>query len=182
MITVGVREMLEDDRSWVTKSWQTNFQHDSDWAGKIDGKVFERSHRTVMHRLLKDHTTLVAYDPKDSRVLLGFVCGDNYPSAFVVQYAYTRANLRRQGIAKGLMEHMGWTPSKPIMVTHHTPSVKRVARERLVIYNPYFAFLDFAGALHGKTTRGLEETGAEGPVISIGSRRRRAAEGGTQGE
>jgi GNAT superfamily N-acetyltransferase len=154
---IGVRHMLPADRDYVTHTWLHNYATYGLGVGGIDREVLFRCHRQIVHRLLDKHTTAVAYDPNDTRIILGFLCGDTYPSAALVHFAYVRRRFRKRGIAQMLLEQLGWLPGQPIMSTHNTFDGKSVAQRKPVLYNPYLQQAEFAGGLRGRTTRGIEE-------------------------
>lgn len=151
---IGIRRMVDDDRAYITHTWLHTHRHFGDWHVRMDREVYMRCHRLVVHRLIEAHATLVAYDPEDPRVILGFLCGDNYASAPVVHFIYVRDRLRRFGVAKALMLELGWVTSAPIIATHWTSAVKSLQQQRPIMFNPYYAFQDYSGVLsNGKTTR-----------------------------
>lgn len=156
--TIGLRHALAADMDYIEATWLRAFVADGIGIGGMDREVLFRFHRQVIRRLMRQHTTVVAYDPSDSRVILGFVCGDDYPSAAVIHFAYVRRRLRLKGIARAMMEHLGWTPGKPIMGTHQTFSSKTMQGRMALLYNPYLQREEFAGGLRGRTTLGLEDS------------------------
>ena len=168
-VTIGLRRMIPQDRDYVVATWLENYRCNSDWARNMDVQVYWHSHQTMVKGLLDRHTTVVAYDPSDARICLGFLCGDLYPSAAVVHYASVRHGMRGEGIGRAMLEHLGWLPHVPILATHFTRDARRVGRKRHVLYNPYLIFKDFVGALNGRTTRGAEEAPSD---ASVGRRRK----------
>jgi GNAT superfamily N-acetyltransferase len=155
---VGTRRMLKRDRKFVIDAWLKNYNATGYGLYGMDTEVMLRCHRVIIDRLLNTYTTVVAYDPQDTRVILGFLCGDMYPSSALVHYAYVRKDLRRQGIGRLMMHNLGWTEDKPIMSTHQTRHSKYMASNLAILFNPYLLHTDFAGALSGRTTRGLKKS------------------------
>lgn len=155
---VGIRHALPDDKDYVEATWLRHYWEEGIGLSSVDREVFYRCQRKIIQRLMAKHTTIVAYDPADPRVIVGFITGDDYPSATIVHYAYVRFKLRRFGVGKAMLEHLGWLPGKPIMGTHQTKSAMILRGHFALLYNPYLQQEEFAGGLRGRTTRGIQES------------------------
>lgn len=151
-IEIGIRPAQADDINYVKHTWLDAYRRGGGvFHNHVDPELYRRSHRAIIATIMEEHTTLIAYDPADPRIIMGFLCGDNYPTAPVVHFVYVPSKLRGWGIAKSLMQRLGWHEGRPIIASHMTTDGFSV-NNHLVIYNPYFMFHDHRSLLHGKTT------------------------------
>jgi hypothetical protein len=133
--TFCLRPGRRDDRDYVVSSWQ----HGAEWRygrtitkmGPSGVNLFARDsrmrklvQRRCIQRLLERDDTILtcAVDPSDSESIFGWSATSKEHGP-VVHYVYVRDGLRRQGIGRALVAHVGVTAcvytNQP--TDHHVP-------------------------------------------------------------
>lgn len=97
-LPVTLRPAAESDRLYILNSWVKSYG-DSPWAQSMPKSVYRDGHSRLVEALYPRCRVLVACDPEVRDTILGWCAteGDT------VHYCYTRAAVRRRGIAKKLL-------------------------------------------------------------------------------
>jgi hypothetical protein len=113
-IHILARDCLEEDMDMVVDGWATSYA-DSHAAGVIPPDLHHKVYRPIISRAIKRSKARVLYNVQHPGQNFGFLCaefGEDYP---IVHYIYLKHFLRRQGLARYLLEDMGVNPKKPFV-------------------------------------------------------------------
>jgi GNAT superfamily N-acetyltransferase len=150
---IAHRPATAADRTFVCSSWVDSYRT-SYAAGILDMQAWHSIMWPQVERYLDRPTvrTVVAVERKDPTFLYGFICADLSPQVehldagrtkswpAMLLYVYVKAPYRRDGIARGLFEHIGLDPRSPFLYACKTPIAGRLAPKiPLAKWNPLVA-------------------------------------------
>ena len=125
MIEVKIREAKQEDYPFIRLTWFESFRPYSylrDQRAFIQKAVL----RTMIQAILKRSIVLVAHDPSDTDLILGWLCWEPQVDKDVLHYAYSKGSFPRQGIFKQLLTHASLQPDYE--VSHSTmPWIRTVS-------------------------------------------------------
>ena len=137
---VKIRNARESDRPWIMATW-LDANRRSPLSNYLTNTVYFGEHRKLITRILSCSVNLVAAWDKNNDQLFGWVCGDRIGNELIVHFIYTKQKFRRFGIAKKLMNELGYKEGETIVATHITYIYVEtgIPRRIKIINNPYIA-------------------------------------------
>ena len=127
-----LRELREDDRPFVAKSWLESFAGSHD-AGPIPMHLYRPVYRAAIAWLIgrSDSKTIVACSAENDSLILGWSCGGNTSRhGKVLHYVFVKSWYRRRGIATSLIAALGLAPAEPFIYTYRTPLWRELRNSR----------------------------------------------------
>ena len=102
------------DEAFVLSTWIKSYR-DAGAVRSVPTPIYNIGQRYRIMNILQDIETyiLVACDRETTEVIYGYVV---CKAPNVVHYLYTKGNVRQQGVAKALLQHLNW--EDPIFYTH----------------------------------------------------------------
>lgn len=137
---IVVRPAAPGDIAFILSSWLQSHRS-GPWARYLGNATYFENHGPVAQSLLEQCPPLIACDQVHPELIRGWVCGERYLGSLVVHYVYVKADWRHWGIARQLVEALGYKAGEPIIATHIT-NVYVDGRDKLpvrVSCNPYLA-------------------------------------------
>lgn len=134
---VVVREAGPGDLNFILKSWLMAVRNTSHLSWGIANARYFAGEQILIKRTLAKARTLVACLPDDPELVLGFVVCE--PPA-LCHFVYVKAALRRQGVARVLLQAAGLDPVAGFVATVATYELtKGFIREKYpaVEFDPY---------------------------------------------
>ena len=132
------------DRPFILSDCSRSYKH-SHSAGMTPEELWaENAHKSIAVYLDRPTTiTIMACDPANQEVRLGFVCADIVSRTFpYVYYLYVAQPFRRMRIANALLARAGVDRSKPLTFLCKTPtSIKLAAKAPLAKHDPFVGSL-----------------------------------------
>ena len=111
-----IRPEKPEDWSFIRAAWTESYRR-SRHAGCIPAQHWRQvMDLTLEHLKASGLAVLLAVDPEDPDHLLGFLAH----TGNVVHYAYVKEPLRRNGICRALLSHIGLHRGESITYTFHT--------------------------------------------------------------
>lgn len=103
---VKVRLKVDGDTSFLLNSWLKSYYHSSYFCKRIREKIYYRFHHEVITRILGQPNTkvLIASDPIDTSVILGYLVYNEFECKPLIHYAYVKGAFRQMGIATTLIK------------------------------------------------------------------------------
>jgi GNAT superfamily N-acetyltransferase len=131
-----LRPARDADVPFIVKPWLQQLR-DEVSTRFINDRVFFQRHGALVQQLLKESTTIIAYDANDPDHLYGFACGSDR----AVHWVYVKGAFRGMGLGRALLERLigasvGATDIPCSHASHLFNDRKFVARYRLA-YDPY---------------------------------------------
>lgn len=105
---IVVRKMVEEDKAFILSTWLRGYRHSSTFAQRVTNEVYYRWHHLLLERLLARETAvaLVACLDDSPEVILGYLAMEKQ-DASVLHWVYVKADFRRMGIARKLIDAAG---------------------------------------------------------------------------
>jgi hypothetical protein len=118
------------DYNFLISSWTKSARHA---FPDVDDKVYYQDYKSKVRDLLANKDTLLAVDPEDSSIILGFMTYE--PN--IIHYVYVKHALRGFGIAKQLSTIA--SSEIPTTVTILTSHAKKYMAKHpgYITYNPF---------------------------------------------
>lgn len=144
MNEIVLRKATRADIQFITSGWLKSFRN-APFVRGVPNSVYYYYHHKILEELLPRSQVMVACNEADPNQLLGFVCAevlDN--SVLVLHYVYVKQLLRKQGIAKFMVDTLKSDLS--IATVQYTAKTYAVIdmEERLkaagMVYNPYLLY------------------------------------------
>lgn len=105
-IDVTVSLMRPDELNFVASSWKRSHADAPQNSGIPSPKFYARMNRLFDEVLARPNVeVLVAHDPDQPRVILGYVCIEEQGPVLALHYAYTRHSHWRLGVCSELLRH-----------------------------------------------------------------------------
>lgn len=130
----------EADLNFILSAWLQSYKT-SEFAHHIPKNVYYPHHQELISQILLKETnhTMVACDPIDSSLILGFITFST--KAPIIFYCYVKHSFRKFGLGSALMDHVLATVKVPesdfVMVTHKPKRWSSLTRRWKLVYNPY---------------------------------------------
>lgn len=134
-LPIRIREAIQPDIPFVYSSWLHQHSH-SAFASGVSKSTFFSNHRRIIDKLIQKTDIYVACDAADTSVMYGFICGEVHEWP-LVHYIYVKKNFRGYGIARLLLEQLGWSPEKEVVSSHFFAAKPLRIAGKKVLYNPY---------------------------------------------
>lgn len=133
---IKFRMPTQDDVAFIASSWvrSNKLAVDQD----IDHASYYHSYRELISRKLKSGLKIiVACSPEDNDFIMGFMVYDDN----VIHYTYVRYSLRRQGLAKSMLNKI---KSNDIEYISHKPLwwAKDYRYKKIFKFDPFLFFLE----------------------------------------
>ena len=139
-INVSFRGGIEDDHSFILNSWLRSYYNTANINPVIPRKVFFKHEPDFIKYFLKEHYTMVAYDPNDRSHILGYCVYK--PELDLLHYIYVKDSFRNLGIGKQLLEE-SFHRLKELNCSYWTPRLKRFKNNYYFNYNPYLKRVNY---------------------------------------
>lgn len=146
---VQLRPAVATDLPLVFSSWLRSYR-DGPIGRVLTDTVFYSEAKPVVVALASSARLIVACDPANPDTIYGWACGERLAD-LVVHFVYVRSAWRGWGIARRLLEALGYEAPEPIVATHVTAlySSPRFRRSGLrVVNNPWLGIRRAAGVMH----------------------------------
>lgn len=142
-----LRKHTDDDKGFIYQNW-IKLYHESCPINFCINDIYLPNQNRIIDNLLETANTLIACNPEDPTLLLGFICYEFVQDVMVVHWMHIRGNMRFRGLATDILQSLYPTAkSDPILVTHNFRTYSELRHKFCLSYDPYFI-----------TTRLLNET------------------------
>lgn len=136
---VTIRPMAEEDYNFVIQSWLKSYKHNSYFCKRIRDNIYYKYHHQVITRILaRDNCkVLIAADPEDSKVILGYLVYESFQGKELVHYAYIKTSFRGLGIGGALLRSSTINPFESLF-SHWTKDTDGlIEKYKGATYVPY---------------------------------------------
>lgn len=133
-----IRNFVESDRDFVTKSLLFSFMNGSKEIQKINRDSYMQAHNKTVNKLLDRCDCLIVCDPEQADLIYGFVIYENLSKFDIIHYMYARKDFRKHGFIKQCLEQIHKTEN--LALSHLTDEFKPARLKTLwtrVTYDPY---------------------------------------------
>ena len=136
-----VRDFEPGDENFILKCWMRSY-----YAGQtmIPSQIYYPLQERLIKRIWQRPTARmkIACDSANRNFISGFACSEvnnDADTPFVVHFVFVRRDYRLMGIAKQLMQELGWNSRKkqPLYVTHWTAACHTLRQGRDINSLPY---------------------------------------------
>jgi GNAT superfamily N-acetyltransferase len=136
-LPISIRVAEPKDVAFIATCWLQSKRHTPPWDA-ASWTLFLREERPRVENRIKRSAALVAYWEEHPDELVSFVVYRAEFGSMILEYAYTRAEHRRQGAASMLL-HAANAIGLPIVATHvpRNDHVARAWRSKMV-FDPWF--------------------------------------------
>lgn len=136
---VLVRQMVDGDFNFIINSWLRSYADGSHFCKRIRNDVFYKYHHIAVTRMLSRPASkvLVACDPVDPSVILGYLSFDLFEGKPLVNYIYVKSAFRRLGVASSLVTSAGIDLNMAVFSHWTKPTDALVKKFPGLTYNPY---------------------------------------------
>lgn len=118
-LEVAIRRAGAEDQSFIAASWEQQLALVAGAHRQQTRRLWvSPENRADVNRVL-DHVTarvVVATEPSNVSIILGWLAYEPMPSVALVYFAYTRSRVRRRGIQRSLWTHAG-LDGRPVVYT-----------------------------------------------------------------
>ena len=142
MSEVKLRAAQEDDGPYILDTWVSH-QRNAHKKLYVQDSVYKREMTAAVKSLIRKVTPTVAYFEEEPDYILGYICAENLADELVIHFTYVRKLYRGNGIAKKLLESVGYNKeaiSTAIETTGLLPSGRMNCNRHGLNNNPYFFF------------------------------------------
>lgn len=122
-----------DDVPFVVDSWLESYRRSVD---HVAGPVYWSLHRELADQLLQRSVITIACHPEDPSHIFGWSAHEMRGGLMVLHYVYVKADFRRLGLGRGLLEEIR---ARGCHYTHRTHVGARLMRGLGAHFNPYLA-------------------------------------------
>lgn len=141
---VAVRDAVPGDRNFVLKTWLLTLRNASHESWHVENEDFFAGEQIVLKRVLAHPTcrVLVAHPLDDVDLIAGFLV---FEAPDLVHFVYTKAALRRAGVARALVQAAGLDPARGLVASSATHDLTKGwirSKYPLVRFNPYRRILE----------------------------------------
>lgn len=132
------------DLAFVINSWLLSYRKQMGFKGVERERYFE-GQLALINYLAQYAKVLVACDAKQPMYIVGWGCAHvDKEGAFGLHYVYVKEDYRRHGIAKGIVNRLGYRDGRPIMTSHWNHNARAYSLTHpLLQYNPYLITLGY---------------------------------------
>lgn len=135
--TIVFRRATPEDLNFIRKNWLRVTR--GAIPARLKSDLFYEEHDRLIGEISKNDPCWVACDREHPFFIYGFACGylrtDN---SLVLHFVLTRDEWRGKGIARALVERLGWDGKSRIDATHWSAFLKdRLLGSKPVQFNPY---------------------------------------------
>lgn len=123
---VTFRAHRSEDLNFLMDSWGSSYKAGSRAHKRLTAEEFHAFHRPIRERFFSRSTAcvIVACMPDDEWYIMGWIAVEKIASGMVLQYLYTRATAKREGIASDLIARA--LHSRPVFYTHLTEQAAKI--------------------------------------------------------
>lgn len=141
---VTVRAAGPGDRNFVLKTWLLTLRNASHESWHVVNEDFFAGEQVILKRVLARPScrTLIAHPPDDPELIAGFLV---FEPPVLVHFVYTKAALRRAGVARALLEAAGLDPAAGLVASSATHDLTKGwirSKYPLVRFNRYRRILE----------------------------------------
>lgn len=130
------------DYGFILNAWMRSYR---DQMRTMRNDTYFMGQQNLISELAKRRQVVVGCDGDTPEWIAGFICGvpleDN---RLVVDYIYVKQAYRDRGIARGLLQSLGWMHGQEIVATHKRQKIEGVFPRYNATYNPYFNQIGFS--------------------------------------
>lgn len=140
-LEIAIREATSSDLDFVKRSWHTSFEH-SQLASTLSREVYLREWWLILDELCRRSSILIAADPDNADVIIGFIVFEDRESdhMITIHYAYTKRDFRQAGVASALAQAAGIKDHNFIFTHRSIDAIKilskwKMDKTKLPVYN-----------------------------------------------
>lgn len=139
---VVYRGMQPGDFHFILNAWMQSYR-----IAQRDVKKdnYYTGQQNLIAEVAKRRTVIIAADAEMPEFIFGFICGQLFEDhRTLIDYLYVKKFYRERGVARGLLEALGFQAPAGAIVTHRTPCVEDAIRAHNLDYNPYYNCLGYS--------------------------------------
>lgn len=141
-LPIRIRNINEEDVSFVFNSWLKSYRFSS-FAKSIRNEIYFTNHHKLLEKIIARGTNYVACNKDDPGQIYGYIVGEEVDGFLVVHYVYVKHTFRNMGIAKLLLDQIGYNPETASLFTHLTDIANKLAAKYNFVYHPYLTQKQF---------------------------------------
>jgi GNAT superfamily N-acetyltransferase len=130
------------DYNFVLNAWMRSYR---DAQRNMKNEHYFAGQQNLIAELAKRRQMVIGCDGDTPEWIAGFICGipleDN---RLVVDYIYVKQAYRDRGIARGLLQSLGWLSGQEIVATHKTRGIEGTFPRYNACFNPYFNAIGYS--------------------------------------
>lgn len=153
-VPVRIRDAHPDDVHYVIKTWCR--EHRFNKPQHMPDRLYYQEQQKVIGQLASKSQLKVACAPDNLSAIYGFAVGKQLSdTTLLAHYVYTRNEWRRLGVARALIQALGYREGMELVATHWSKHLSKITEERYKergrlrhrIKYPFLIFNDYL--LHG---------------------------------
>lgn len=137
-LPIEIRPGMESDANFILSSWLKSYRQ-SYFARVMTNTIYFDNHHSVLRRILKRATVLVASNVDSPDQIYGYIVFEMVDGIPVIHYTYVKHTFRGMNIAK-LLYNQAKGAQEAAVYTHHTRVVESLSRNYNLVHHPYLAF------------------------------------------
>lgn len=138
-LKIRLRPATQEDVPFIFSSWLKSYRN-SLYARNITSTTYFSEHHKIIQNIVKKNPVIIACNDADPSQVYGYICAGKTEGIFTLHYIYIKQSFRTMGIAKSLMQSMGFDSNVASIYTHHTRTAERLAAKYNMLYHPYVLF------------------------------------------
>jgi len=121
------------DFNFILNSWLKSYK-DSDACRNIDSKVYYKQYAIIIQSLLESQNTTIIADSTNPSIIYGYI---NYLNPNHINFVYIKFALRRNQLAKQLLQAINTDLTDTITITHYSYILDSLKNKYQLSYNPF---------------------------------------------
>jgi GNAT superfamily N-acetyltransferase len=155
---MSLRPMQAQDIPFITNSWLKSYD-ESPFRFDVSETEYYALHHAVLEQIFKRAQVIVAVDTRPPALrkqrgdIMGYLCADAESPPYVLHFIYVKADHRREGVARALVDAwLGDDATAPVYYSHRTNAGEACAAHLFTVaeHNPYLPFLPWPQTLKAR--------------------------------
>ena len=103
----------------------------------VENTIYFENHHKILQQCVKNSQVFIACDENDLSQILGYIVADRIDGILTIHYVYVKQAFRGLGIAKLLLEEVGFDRKVATIFTHGTEFGIKLGKYFNCVFHPY---------------------------------------------
>ncbi|RYF46773.1 MAG: N-acetyltransferase [Cytophagaceae bacterium] len=136
------RSIEPSDFNFILNAWMRSYRDSKRDHTNTD---YYHGQQNLIAAISQRRTMIIGCDAEAPEWMAGFICGQKLKDGrLLVDYVYVKHAYRERGIARALLDALGYNRDFEIIATHWTKQVDKVGRRYGATHNSYFNSMGFS--------------------------------------
>lgn len=135
-LPIRMRSISDADINFVFNSWLKSFKG-SPMYKHVENTIYFQNHHKLLQQCIMKSQVILACDENDLSQILGYVVADKIDGILTIHYVYVKQAFRGLGVAKMLMQEVGFDRKVATIYTHGTEFGIKLGKYFNCVFHPY---------------------------------------------